>query len=230
MIVYQDSQRQIHQLVLNEIKTNCFIVQQGKQALLVDPTDQPEQIAAYLQAHQLDLRCMLATHGHFDHVAAAGGLVALGLVERLYLHEQDLAEYKRANAYSMMLFKRKLQLAPVAAFDAALQATLQAWGLAWCHAGGHTRGSCYLQDIDRRFLITGDLLLHHKLKINLKDSREDRVQFTAFVESVINGFDADTVLFPGHGDVTSLAVESQLNPKWRHLRAQQPVCAAIEGA
>jgi glyoxylase-like metal-dependent hydrolase (beta-lactamase superfamily II) len=221
MLIYQDAQLSIHRLVLNKIRTNCFIVQRGSQALIVDPTDQPEVIADYLAAQGLQPVLMLATHAHFDHVAAAGGLVARGLAERLYLHPADLAEYRRANAYSMMLFKRRLEPAPVAAFGDEQRALLADWGLALVHAGGHTAGSCYLHDQQRRVLITGDLTLHHRLETRLFDSRENVAEFAAFIDTVRRDFSPDAVLLPGHGDRSTVAAEAAHNRKWQYVLERQ---------
>jgi hydroxyacylglutathione hydrolase len=220
MIVYQDARRTVHRLLLNDIKTNCYIVQRGDEALLVDPTDQPARIIAYLREHGLMLRFMLSTHGHFDHVAAAAGVVDAGLTDQLYLHAQEIAEYKRASSYSLLVFKRRLQLAPVAPHSPELLATLQAWGLGITHAGGHTRGSCYLHDLGGQFIITGDLAIHHKLKTTLFDSRENTAEFADFVERVLQDFAGDTTILPGHGDPTTLAVEAQHNQKWHYVRTR----------
>ncbi|GCL65934.1 MBL fold metallo-hydrolase [Pseudaquabacterium pictum] len=218
MLVHQDGDRCIHQLVHNEIRTNCFIVQRGQQALLIDPSDRADLLLAYLQAQGLQLAAMLATHAHFDHVAAAGGIVAAGAAPALYLHPLDLPEYKRANSYSLMLFKRPIQVAPAQPFDAALDAVLRQFGLGLRHAGGHTRGSCWLHDLDGGFLITGDLVLHHALKVNLADSRENLAEFGAFVDTVQREFAPAAVLLPGHGAATTVGQEAALNRKWAHVR------------
>lgn len=218
MVIWQDDERRVHRLVLNEIKTNCYLVQRGSQALLVDPTDQPELILAYLQDQGLRLVAMLASHGHFDHVAAAAGLIASGAVDTLQLHPLELAEYKRANTYAMLLFKRRITPAAVAPFSDALLALLADWGLGLVHAGGHTRGSCYLHDLGGGFVITGDLALHHRLNTTLFDSRENLAEFAAFVESMAQGFAADAVILPGHGDCSTVAAELAHNRKWHYVR------------
>ncbi len=218
MVVYQHGERTIHQLVHNEIRTNCFIVQQGNEALLIDPSDRADLLLAYLQAQQLQLVGMLATHGHFDHVAAAGGIVDAGATDALHLHPLDIPEYKRANSYAMLLFKRRIQSAPVRPFDETLLALLQRFGLGLRHAGGHTRGSCWLHDLAGQFLITGDLTLHHALKVSLVDSRENLAEFGAFVDTVLREFNPETVLLPGHGAASTVGQEAALNRKWAHVR------------
>lgn len=218
MVFHRTSTLEIHRLLLNEIKTNCYVVQRGDEALLIDPTDQPEEICAFLKDRGLSLRYMIATHGHFDHVSAAAGVIDSGLVDRLYLHESDFKEIKRAGIYSLMLFKKKMRVPRVEMFDDEVLSLLRDWGLVLEHAGGHTRGSCFLYGQDKDFVITGDLVLHHKLNITLFDGRDNAEEFHRFIQHVETFFSADTVLLPGHGDATTLGVELEKNPKWAYIR------------
>lgn len=221
MIIYQAGALSIHRLLLNELKTNCYILQQGAQAMLVDPTDQPDQILAYLREHQLSLQFMLSTHGHFDHISAAAGMIDSGLVDTLYLHELDLDEAKRAQSYSLMLLKRKMRLAKTSAYSEPLLALLREWGLGLQHVGAHTKGSCILYSLTRDFIITGDLALHHKLKITLFDSRENKAEFLHFLQAIIPQFRPDTVILPGHGDRSTVEAELAHNKKWAHILQRQ---------
>lgn len=221
MIIYQAGALSIHRLLLNELKTNCYILQRGDQAILVDPTDQPEQILAYLHEHKLKLQFMLSTHAHFDHISAAAGMIDSGLVDTLYLHELDLDEAKRAQSYSLMLLKRKMRPAKTAAFSEALIALLLDWGLTIRHVGAHTKGSCIFHSLNRDFIITGDLALHHKLKITLFDSRENKAEFLHFLQSIIPQFRPDTVILPGHGDRSTVEAELAHNKKWAHILQRQ---------
>lgn len=221
MIIYQAGALSIHRLLLNELKTNCYILQLGAQAMLVDPTDQPDQILAYLREHQLSLQFMLSTHGHFDHISAAAGMIDSGLVDTLYLHELDLDEAKRAQSYSLMLLKRKMRLAKTSAYSEPLLALLREWGLGLQHVGAHTKGSCILYSLTRDFIITGDLALHHKLKITLFDSRENKAEFLHFLQAIIPQFRPDTVILPGHGDRSTVEAELAQNKKWAHILQRQ---------
>lgn len=225
MIVYQDGQRVVHRLLLNSIQTNCYILARGDEALLIDPTDQPEAILDYLDSQGLVLRHMLATHGHCDHVSAAAGLIASGRVDRLQLHADDLPELKRAMAYSVVVFRRKMALPAAAPCGPDLAAWLARSGLVFEHAGGHTPGSSVLYSTDRQLLITGDLALHHRLKITLANAREDLPAFARFLHRVQDLFTADTVLLPGHGEPSTVGQEWAHNAKWAYVRAQADALA-----
>lgn len=221
VLIYQNDALKIHRLLLNELKTNCFIVQRGFEALLIDPTDHGERIVDYLAEHGLTLRYMLATHGHFDHVSGAAAVIDAGLADTLYADQRDFAEVRRAQSYSLMLAKKGMRLPPLAVYSEALLALLQEWGIGIEHAGGHTRGSCYLYGLARDFIISGDLALHHKLRITLFDSRENTAEFFRFIEQVKTLFHADTVILPGHGDRTTVGLELRHNQKWAYVQNKE---------
>lgn len=221
MLMYQCGQLAIHRLLLNDIMTNCFIVQKGSEALLIDPTDQADLIAAYLSEHGLTLKFMFATHGHFDHVLGAAGVIDAGLVDKLYVHEKEFGEIKNAPSYCLMVFKRKMKIPNTAAYSADLLALLRDWGLGIEHAGGHTRGSCFVHDLAGNFIISGDLAIHHKLNITLFNSRENAAELYQFVEKMKSQYAPDTVILPGHGGCTSIAAELEKNKKWAYVQQKE---------
>ena len=60
----------IDTLPVGPIMANCYIVgcEQTRSAAVIDPGDEVERILAALARHELQVRYILNTHGHFDHV------------------------------------------------------------------------------------------------------------------------------------------------------------------
>jgi glyoxylase-like metal-dependent hydrolase (beta-lactamase superfamily II) len=218
VLIYQNDVLKIHRLLLNNVKTNCLIVQKGNEAILVDPSDQAEVILDYLRKHQLTLKYMIATHGHFDHIMGAAGVIESGLVDKLYIHEKDFNEVKNAKSYCLMIFKRRMRLPQIGMFSSELFSFLRSWGLGFGHVGGHTMGSCYIFDFKRDFLIAGDLVLNHKLNLTMFDYRENTAELFSFIEMVKKSFHADTVILPGHGDNSTVGIELVKNKKWVQIQ------------
>ncbi len=82
---------QISMFQLGALGTNCYIVmdENAKTCAIVDPGDQGEPLADWLDGKGLTPKMILLTHGHYDHV---GGVAALrqryeGIP--VYLHEAD---------------------------------------------------------------------------------------------------------------------------------------------
>jgi glyoxylase-like metal-dependent hydrolase (beta-lactamase superfamily II) len=221
MLVYQCGEFGVHQLLLNEIKTNCFILTRGSEALLIDPTDQADLIISYLHENGLNLKFMIATHGHFDHVLGAAGVIDAGLASTLYIHEREFDEIKKAPSYCLMIFRRKMKMPKVAAYSNELFTLLNNWGIGITNAGGHTKGSCFIHDLAGNFIFTGDLAIHHKLNITLFNSHENTAELNQFIQKMKAEYAPGTTIFPGHGDMTSISNELKKNKKWAYIQQKE---------
>ena len=59
----------VHQAT-GPIETNCYLIYDTKtmEAALVDAGDIIDTLVDYIKQHQLDLKYILCTHGHIDHL------------------------------------------------------------------------------------------------------------------------------------------------------------------
>ncbi|MBR5219202.1 MAG: MBL fold metallo-hydrolase [Clostridia bacterium] len=57
-------------LVVGFLKTNCYIVHDGKCAVVIDPGANAQGILDILRENELSLKYIFLTHAHFDHVLA----------------------------------------------------------------------------------------------------------------------------------------------------------------
>lgn len=57
--------------------TNCYVVWEGSEAVVIDPGFEAEQIAKFLNKNKLRAQYILLTHGHFDHIIAVPRLKEL---------------------------------------------------------------------------------------------------------------------------------------------------------
>ena len=84
------------------LQCNCTVIGDPvtKDAIVVDPGDDPDKVLAVLREHELRCRAILNTHTHIDHV---GGNQALkdATGARLMLHEADLPLYDHREALRM---------------------------------------------------------------------------------------------------------------------------------
>jgi glyoxylase-like metal-dependent hydrolase (beta-lactamase superfamily II) len=57
-------------LVTGKLEENCYILNIGDKALIVDPGDDEEKILSIIKDDNYDVLGILITHSHFDHVGA----------------------------------------------------------------------------------------------------------------------------------------------------------------
>jgi glyoxylase-like metal-dependent hydrolase (beta-lactamase superfamily II) len=83
----------IKTFVVGQIQTNCYVVTDeiSRQCAVIDPGAESGTILNYIEDNDLQLSAVLITHGHFDHITAAGELVS-GLNVPVFIHSADRAE------------------------------------------------------------------------------------------------------------------------------------------
>ncbi|HBU12063.1 MAG TPA: MBL fold hydrolase [Clostridiales bacterium] len=194
-------------IVTGMIAENTYIVFQdaGREAILIDPGDDAQNIIEALAENKLTPTHILLTHGHFDHVGAVEA-IREKYGAKVLIHKADAELLARPNAG---LFQRA---GGGAAADELLEGgeTLQMAGLTVgvLHTPGHTGGCvCYrIGDV----LFSGDTLFMQS--IGRTDFSESDPQAMRDSLEKLAKLEQDYTVMPGHGAATSLAEEKKYNP------------------
>jgi glyoxylase-like metal-dependent hydrolase (beta-lactamase superfamily II) len=80
----------VKRLVVGMWRANCYIVSSAssKQGLIIDPGDESSDILAAVKSSGVDIKLLVATHGHIDHIGAIGVLKRT-LGASVAIHESD---------------------------------------------------------------------------------------------------------------------------------------------
>ncbi len=135
---------------------NCYLLCDGRAAILIDPTADLAALRQALLEKDVSPAAILLTHGHFDHILTADALRE-GLDVPLYVHAEDAPLLHDAHKNASALFMAPLLAKPA---DRLLQGgeVLQIGGfsIGVLHTPGHTQGSVVYTVGDLAF--TGDTL------------------------------------------------------------------------
>ncbi|MFH0871716.1 MAG: MBL fold metallo-hydrolase [bacterium] len=197
-------------LAVGSLLTNCYILDAGtKEALVIDPGGDVEVIVETLRKHDSELRYILATHAHFDHV---GGIRQLqeALGGETLLHRADFPLLKNLAAQSAAF---GLKTGPIPHIDRFVEeGDLLVLGDAHyqiVHTPGHSPGGISL--IGTRMAFVGDTLFAGSIgRSDLPGGcYEDLIDS---IRGKLLCLEDEASVFPGHGEATTIGQERRTNP------------------
>ncbi len=199
-------------LTLGALATNCYLVfsPDRSPALIVDAAGDPEDILSAARARGLEIRLVVLTHGHIDHIEAAGELKRRTGAQ-LAIHEADAPMLERPELSGAALFG--FPQTPTSADrllkegdDLSLEDS--DISLRVLHTPGHSPGSISL--LAEGALFSGDCLFAGGIgRTDLPGGDEEAM--TASLRRLVS-LDGDLPVYPGHGPATTLSAERATNP------------------
>ncbi len=199
----------IKPVIVGWLRTNCYLLgdEQTKTCAVIDPGQKADQILAAIAELGYEVKMILLTHGHYDHVMAVPRLAA-ATGAKVYIHKKDqwllecdevLRYGTRAEGYTVPHVDGYLEEGMVLELGSLKIRVL--------HTPGHTAGCCTLLCEDAMF--SGDTLFQDCCgRTDLETgSMEDMMQSLKRL-ALLEG---NRRVFPGHESFTSLDYERQYN-------------------
>ncbi len=219
--------KMIHEILpVGLLQCNCHIVGDPKtrDAVVIDPGDDVEKILEVIARYDLKVRAILITHTHIDHV---GGLKKMhdATGAPVLMHEADLNLYKALEVQARWIRWAVPEIANVD--DFLREGTPIRWGnfeAHVLHTPGHTEGSVclYLPNknesivengklIGPGLLFAGDTLFAGSIgRTDLWGGSMEAIMRS--LKTKVLSLPDETVVFPGHGPVTTIGEERESNP------------------
>jgi len=201
----------IETLAVGPLQVNCFILfdDETKQAVVIDPGDEGERILARVEQSGCELKAVINTHGHFDHIGANAFLVEATGAE-LMVHGDDLPVMEQAETHAGIY---GLSVAPSPAPTRILaeddEVVIGSIRLKVLHTPGHSPGGICLYGGDDLF--SGDALFAGSVgRTDLPGGSHE--QLISAIRSKLLPLPEQTVVHPGHGPETTIGREKMVNP------------------
>jgi glyoxylase-like metal-dependent hydrolase (beta-lactamase superfamily II) len=208
---------QIKKFTFNAFMENTFVVwdEKSREAAVVDPgmSDEVEEleIKSFIDEKTLDIKYLINTHCHIDHVLGCR-YVKENYNPVYYIPEKDLPLYDNADKQAEMF---GIEMSKLPKIDKYLtegeKLLLGNEAFSNLYTPGHSPGEFCLYFDESKFCITGDVLFRESI------GRTDLYggDYNILIDSIktkLLTLDDDIVIYPGHGDESTIGYEKLHNP------------------
>ena len=189
------------------IDNNNYLIidEQSKESALIDCSAVDDQVRKDLIEHGATLKYILLTHGHFDHIAG----IRPNPNVKIVMNKEDLNWLNKANQYLPIFGIPEISIPKIDIFvndgDIIKLGSLE---IKVITTPGHTQGGvCFLVDGK---LFSGDTIFRESVgRCDLEGG--DFNQIIESIENKIFTLPPNTLIYPGHGRMTSVEWEKEHN-------------------
>ena len=195
---------------------NGYVVgcEETREAVMIDPGDEVEALLEAARGRRLDVRYILLTHAHLDHITGVGRAKA-ALQVPIALHEADDFLYRGVVQQGLAFGFPVEEQPPVDLFYRQEPLAFGRYTVQVHHTPGHCPGGVCLEirreDPFERALFVGDTLFAGSIgRTDLPGG--NTATLLGSIRDVLFAFPDDTVVYSGHGPVTTIGRERRTNP------------------
>lgn len=200
----------VTQITVGAFQENCYVVADpdGEATAIVDPGSEGDRIIAEVERMGRNPEAIWITHAHVDHIGAIAAVKRRWDVP-VYLHPLDKPLY-RVGGRQAQLYGVPYEEPPNADREFADGETLRLGGLelSVMHVPGHAPGHVMIHGHGNA--ITGDCLFAGSIgRTDLPFSNPAHLE--ASLKRIV-ALPPETVVHPGHGEITTIGEERVSNP------------------
>lgn len=204
----------IHEILpVGPLHCNCSIIgdESTREAMVIDPGDDVDGVLSLIEKHNLQVKQIVITHAHIDHVGGAMKLrAATGAPLLLNQNDYDLLKMLDVQA-------TWIGVAPPGKVEIDRSVTTGETVSAGSHSAqilhtpGHTEGSICLYFEPEKKLIAGDTLFAGSIgRTDLPGGSMQKIMRS--LHDTVLTLPDETVVVPGHGELTTIGEERESNP------------------
>ena len=195
-LVWSDAAAEVHRFVVGPVDNNVYVVRCRRTgvAALLDAANEHDRLLRVAQ--RLGVASVLETHGHWDHIGAVEQVRDAGIEVWVRVEDAGLLP-----SYDHLLDD-----------DAVHQ--VGDLRLRTVHTPGHTPGSISFALENSPLLFTGDTLFPGGPGNTTFEGGDFGTIITSIDARIFQVFDANTVIWPGHGAPSTVGTERPHMEEW----------------
>lgn len=182
-----------------------------KEGAIVDCTCCIDEIKKFIEKEKINLKYILITHGHFDHVYCISKAKDVFPLAQILIHKEDMVLLDNIKTQCSMAEIPEIKVPCIDGLlgDETHNLKLGNYEIKIIHTSGHSKGGvCYLiNDI----LFSGDTLFQGSIgRCDLWGGSMEEIGKS--IKEKLFVLDENIVVYPGHGDKTTIGYEKKYNP------------------
>jgi glyoxylase-like metal-dependent hydrolase (beta-lactamase superfamily II) len=204
----------IHEIIpVGPLRCNCSIIgdETTREAMVIDPGDDIGDLLALIGKHKLQVKQIVITHAHIDHVGGAMKLRA-ATGAPILLNQNDYGLLKMLDvqaAWVGMSAPGAVEIDQSVTTGDTVKVGSHAAGI--LHTPGHSEGSICLYFPAEKLLVAGDTLFAGSIgRSDLPGGSMQKIMKSLHL--TILALPDDTIVIPGHGRKTTIGEERESNP------------------
>jgi hydroxyacylglutathione hydrolase len=202
--------------------TRIVACPETKAAICIDPGEPSEDVAAFIKENSFELKAIVATHGHLDHIGGTAFMKREFPDAEVLVHAEEEDLYSSLPQQPIMMGIQPHQLAamgmdfedpPKPDRNPVHGETLEVGKLRFeiRHCPGHTLGHIVLAEHSQKVVFTGDCLFSGTIgRTDLPGGNHQRLLDS--IEKQVMSLGDDFTVMCGHGPDTTVGRERKANP------------------
>jgi hydroxyacylglutathione hydrolase len=204
----------IERVVVSPFATNCYIVgsESSREGIIIDPGDESKVILKKVSDLGLDIKLIVLTHGHIDHIGALKDIKEATGAE-MAIHTDDAQSLRGKGGLIISMLVSGLPYPKPPPPDRLLKdgdgLNVADLHLRVLHTPGHTPGGICLAG--EGVVFSGDTLFNFGIGRTDLPGGSYR-QLMESIHTKLMVLPDDTTVYPGHGPETTIGAERAGNP------------------
>lgn len=224
----------VEAFTFNSFMTNCYICHDQGEGVIVDAScateSEQEEMLRVISEHDLDIRHLLLTHAHVDHIFGCR-CFENHFGATFKAHEAAIPFIERADEQAVAFgVEVEPPTVPTSLLEEGDTIEFGDVTLDVLHTPGHSPDSITFVHEESQQALTGDVLFQNSIGRTQGLPETSREQLLASITEKLLPLGDDVTIYPGHGPETTIGRERYQNPFVKEALGESRGAGGWEGA